>query len=113
MASTIDTQDVKSASPDAGARVIDVYGHAYTLIARRTEDGSGWTARILRYSMQSDSVPFRRPILDDRSQIHDKTAIVRGFRGTGNTEQEALDDLEDQLRTAIVEAVRPDVNVRS
>jgi hypothetical protein len=108
MARTIDTQHVKSAPPNAGEREIDVHGHAYSLMARRTEDGSAWIARILRYSMQSSSTLFRRPVLDDRSPIHDKAAIVREFSGTGRTEQEALNDLEGKLRAALTEAVRPD-----
>lgn len=89
-----------------GERSIDIHGHVYRLTAQRPETGSGWIARILNYSMRSESAQFRHPILDDRSALHDKAAIVREFRGVGANERDALDDLETKLRVAVSEAVR-------
>jgi len=91
-------------------REVDFSGHAYRLATGPEPDGPGWTARIVGYSLRAGAAAFQRPILEDRSQLHDRAAILTTFRAFGPTPDAALDVLTTRLLAALSEAVRINVD---
>ncbi len=89
-------------------RQIDVHGHPIQLAAARAAGSDRWDALISRWALTTDSESFVRSILDDRSILHDQQAMMETFRGTGETREVALDELERRMRTAFAEAMRFD-----
>ncbi len=98
--------DIGGDRVEAAERKVVLHGHIYELVASPRQDDDDWVARVNRYSLTSGASAFRRPILDNRSEIHDQAAILNTMRATGSTANTALADLEAQLHIAVERALR-------
>ena len=87
---------------------IDVLGHVYLLRAEPDPSGSGWIARVDRYSAEAGAAPVLRQVRGEESRLGTLAEISPTLTADGPTEDTAIEALEREIRAAVTEATRSD-----
>ncbi len=85
---------------------IDIHGHEYLLRADPNPAGSGWVARVEKYTTLRGATAVRRQISDEGGPLGTLADVSRAMTAEGATEEEALNALEEEIRRAVTEASR-------
>ncbi len=85
---------------------IDIQGHACLLRADPNPTGSGWIARVDKYTTLRGAAAVQHQIRDEGGPLGPLGDVSSAMTAEGATEEEALNRLEEEIRRAATEATR-------
>ena len=92
-------------------RDVDIGGDHYILTARReSAPATGWQAGIAGFSEGAHSQPFRRPVRTPHGNADAASDLMGVMVASAPTAEAALNSLEAELRRAVTEATRVDLD---